>query len=194
MQRKVLLTAFIGSVLLISVAAFDGHHDRHLVPLQPFYSLATLIGGVVFAKAIGFYNRKMVLVALTVLLFLPPRFPYQEYDLKSIAHKSQEDRQAYMEISRLVAESEVIVADASDAVWWYANRKSIWIPVDYEDFKSLMERPDCHYLYLTNPIAFFNNRTDDEIADFGTYFRTVYGFDGPGQLYVLYNWEPKSGI
>jgi 4-amino-4-deoxy-L-arabinose transferase-like glycosyltransferase len=190
-QRKLVLLAFLGAVLIMTLGALDGHDSSHLVSLQPFYAIGTLLGGVVFARAMGFYRFKIAVTVAALLLFLPARYPYQETGLRITALKSEADRQAYEEIARIVSPGEEVVSDVPASVCWYARRKSIWLPINYDDFKAIMNRPDCRYLYINDPVTFMDNRTDPELGDFGITFRSVKGFNGPGRLYVLYN-EPSE--
>jgi hypothetical protein len=190
-QRKAVLLAFLGAVMIMVLGAFDGHDSSRLASLQPFFAIATLLGGVVFARAMGFYRFKIAVAVAALILFLPARYPYQENQLKLMAMKSEVDREAYAEIARIVTPGEEIVSDVSASICWYAKRKAIWLPVQYDDFKSLMNRPDCRYLYINDPVTFMNNRADRELGDFGVSFRSVKGFNGPGRLYVLYS-EPSE--
>jgi hypothetical protein len=191
-QRKAVLLAFLGAVLIMVLGAFDGHDSIQLVSLQPFYAIGTLLGGVVFARAMGFYRFKIAVAFAALILFLPARYPYQETELKITAMKSQADREAYAQIARIVAPSEEVVSDVPASVSWYAKRKAIWLPAHYDDFKSLVNRPDCRYLYINDPVTFMNKRTDRELGDFGVSFRSVKGFNGPGRLYILYNEQSET--
>lgn len=191
-QRKAVLLAFLGAVLIMVLGSFDGHDSIQLAALQPFFALGALLGGVVFARAMGFYRFKVAVGIAALILFLPARYPYQETELKMTAMKSEADREAYAEISRIVAPDDVVISDVSASVCWYAKRKAIWLPIQYDDFKSLMTRLDCRYLYVNDPVTFMNNRTDRELGDFGVSFRSVKGFNGPGRLYVLYNEQSET--
>jgi 4-amino-4-deoxy-L-arabinose transferase-like glycosyltransferase len=191
-QRKVVLLTFLGAVLIMVLGALDGHDSSHLASLQPLFAISTLLGGVVFSRAMGFYRFKIVVAVAALIMFLPARYPYQETELKMTTVKSEVDREAYVEISRIVAPGEEVVTDVPASICWYARRKAIWLPINYDDFKTLMNRPDCRYLYINDPVTFMNKRTDRELGDFGVSFRSVRGFNGPGRLYILYNEQSET--
>jgi 4-amino-4-deoxy-L-arabinose transferase-like glycosyltransferase len=184
-QKKILLFSFISSALIIVLSALDGHHDRHMVPLQAFYAVSIFIGFILLAREFKFYERKTVLVILGLLLFLPARAPFQELSLARIARDSRSQISAYSEISQIVKPDEVVISDASDAIWWYADRLSIWIPASYDDFKSLFARDDCRYLYLTHPVDFMNKLRDNDMMNFIVSTEPVTEMGGPGRLFRL---------
>jgi hypothetical protein len=184
-QKKIVLFAFISSVFIIILSAFDGHHDRHLVPLQVFYAVSTMIGFILLAKEFKFIERKVLLIIFGLLLFLPARFPYQEFSLSSIAAENRANKPVYSKIAEIVKTDEVVISDASDAIWWYADRPSIWIPVHYDDLKILLARDDCQYVFLCRPTDFFKKLSNDEIADFAYSTELVLDMQEHGSLFRL---------
>jgi hypothetical protein len=190
-QKKLVLFAFISSLLIILLSALDGHHDRHLVPLQPVFAITTLIGFVLLAKSFRFFESRPVMIALGMLLFIPARLPLQELMLSRTAQESRFNAAVYSEISRIVKPGDVVISDASDAIWWYANRPAIWIPVHYDDIRSLFARDDCRYLYLANPIDFMNKLNDDQIANFAMSTELIPNLPGNGRLYRLIKFQSR---
>ncbi len=184
-QKKVVLFAFISAVLVVILSSLDGHHDRHLIPLQAFFVVATIIGFVLLAKGFGFFERRKLTLVLGALLFLPPRFAFQEMSLSKIAAESRSDLPDYSQISIIVKPDEVVISDVSDAIWWYANLRSIWMPVHYSDMKALFKRSDCRYLYLRRPIDYMNGLSDDDLLNFMVCAEPVPDFNGNGGLYKL---------
>jgi hypothetical protein len=184
-QKKILLFAFISSVLIIILSALDGHHDRHLVPLQVFYAVSTMIGFILLAKEFKFFERKALPIIFGLLLFLPARFPFQEFRLSSIAAENRGNMPAYSKIAEAVKPDEVVISDASDAIWWYADRPSIWIPVHYDDLKTLLARDDCHYIFLFRPTDFIKKLSNNEIADFAYSTELILDIQEHGSLYRL---------
>ena len=191
-QKKVVWFAFSSSLLIIFISALDGQHDRHLVPLQPFLAVSTLIGSVLLAKEFSFYHRKALVIVLGALLFLPTRFPYQELTLLQTADDSRANQIEYAEIAKIVNPGQVVISDASDAIWWYADRPAIWIPVHFDDIKSLFARFDCYYVYLVKPNDFMNRLKNDEIVEFVRSTELVPNTPGSGRLYLVKkNWTPQ---
>ena len=43
-ERKIILFAFYAVVLIMVISSLDGHHDRHLLPIQGFLIVSMLIG------------------------------------------------------------------------------------------------------------------------------------------------------
>jgi hypothetical protein len=125
------------------------------------------------------------MITFCILLFLPARLLYQEFQLSSIASQNRSNAPTYSELARIIKPGEVVISDASDAIWWYADRSSIWIPVHYDDLKILFARDDCRYLYLARPIDFMNYLTNNEIADFAYSTELVTDMHGSGQLFRL---------
>jgi len=97
---------------------------------------------------------------------LPLRFPYLEIGLMNNAHRIERDKEAYDIIKKQTEEGAVIVSDASDAVWWYTDRYSIWIPVLYEDLKTLLENHKADYIYLEKTSEYLGKLEDSDLVDF----------------------------
>ncbi len=196
LQKKVVLFAFISAVLVIILSSLDGHHDRHLVPLQPFFVVSTLIGFVLLAKDFGIFKYRLLAIILGLLLFLPARFPFQELTLDGIASRNRASLSDYSNLAEIVKPGEVVISDASDAVWWYADRPSIWIPVHYSDTQILIARKDCRYIYLARPAEFINSLSDNDILGFSNSAEQVNEFDGTGRLFriIKYGTYSLSGM
>jgi 4-amino-4-deoxy-L-arabinose transferase-like glycosyltransferase len=184
-QKQVVLFAFISALLVIILSSLDGHHDRHLIPLQAFFAVSILTGFILMAKEFAFFGRRRAMIILTALLFLPPRFPFQEMSLSKLSAESRSYQQDYKRITDIVRPDEVIISDGSDAIWWYADRSAIWIPGHYGDIKELFKRDDCDYLYLTRPIEFMSRLNDDDLFDFTSRAEPVADYAGYGGLYKL---------
>lgn len=182
-QRKIAMFAFISAVLVMVISSIDGHHDRHFMPLQAFLVVTMFVGLEIMGREFGFNKYKIVMVTAGIILFLPTRAPFIEYRLSSIADECRSLRPAFSQISERVAPDDVVLSDASDAVWWYANRSSIWLPVHMDDIKTAISRGKCDYLYLADPVAFITKLSDQDLAEFAYLVMDISSFEGPGKLY-----------
>jgi hypothetical protein len=182
-QRKAAIFAFYGIILVILVSSLDGHHDRHLLPLQTFLVVTMFVGFEIMAREFGFKKHKIAMIAIGAILFIPARAPFLEYRLAAIANQCRTNKPAYIQLSSIVEPDEVVLSDVSDAIWWYSNRLSIWVPVDYIDVKTAVTRTNCRYLYLSEPIAFLNKLNNNELSDFVNSAEQVDLFHGPGKLF-----------
>jgi len=182
-ERRVILFAAISAVFIIILSSIDGHHDRHLLPIQGFLIVSMLIGFKYFIVEIGALKYKIGVVLMGALLFLPARAPFLEMRLELVANMARASKPGYEILGQLVEPNAVVVSDASDAVWWYAERNSIWIPAVYGDLRLLITNGRCDYVYLIDVTEFYNSLTKDQFNDFVELVEPVDPFLGPGELY-----------
>lgn len=185
LQKKLVLFSFVSAILIALLSSFDGHHDRHLLPLQAFFSAAMLVGFGLILSELRLRERRLFAAILLLILFLPARAPYQELGLSMTAHECRENIPGYLHLTSFVDRDDVVVSDASDAVWWYADRLSIWSPVQYDDLKMLMSKGRCDYVYFAEPMEFLNKTGDEDLADFVSSAEPIAEFPGPGQLFKV---------
>ncbi len=88
-QRKCILFTFISAILVIILSSLMAITTAIWCRYSRFLSVSTLLGGVALARAMGFYRYKIAVAIATIFLFIPARYPFQEYGLKLIAEKSQ---------------------------------------------------------------------------------------------------------
>ncbi len=194
--RWCLLLMWISAFLGMSVFGFsekDGLHanDLHVlfIPIMAFYGLALVlvmwsrlqitarfiwlgfVSAVYFVSALPFINQALELVG-------PPRMPWQwpPYVAPYIAI-----------MNGWTTEKEIITSDMPWAVAWYADRKSLWLPLTVKDFLDLNDygRLDGRIvgLYLT-PItgnkAFLSEIMKGEYREWAPFItRTVSAKDFP---------------
>ena len=182
-ERKIILFAFYSAVLIIVISSLDGHHDRHLIPIQGFLIASMLIGFKYFITELGVIKYKVAVVLLGAVLFLPARAPFLEMRLDLIADMARAAKPGYAVLAEHVEPEAIVVSDASDAVWWYAERNSIWIPAAYEDLGLLVANRRCGYIFLADHSSFLNSLSDEQLNDFAGLVEPVDSFLGPGMLY-----------
>jgi len=165
-QKRFLWFGLTSLILLIAVSSLDGIHLRHLVNIQGILIVMVVMGFIQLIQPDGLFKRRYLKIAAMVLLLLPLRFPYLEIELLNNAHRIERDKVAYDTIKGQTEEGAVIVSDASDAVWWYTDRYSIWIPVLYEDLKTLLENQKADYIYLEKTSEYLGKLEDSDLVDF----------------------------
>lgn len=165
-QKRFLWFGLTSLLLLIVVSSLDGIHLRHLVNIQGILVVMLVMGFIQLIQPGGLFKKRYLKVAAMVLLLLPLRFPYLEIELISNAHRIERDKEAYDNIKEQTEIGSVIVSDASDAVWWYTDRYSIWIPVLYEDLKTLKENNKADYIYLEKTTDYLGKLDDSDLLDF----------------------------
>lgn len=188
-RRKIVIFTFLSTAMIVILSSLDGHHDRHLVTIQPLLVITMLIGFDAMARDLGFAGIKWIMIPATALLFLPCRAPFQEMRLSSMAAHYRDNQLDYREIAQFVEPDKAIISDASDALWWYANRPSVWIPAHYADFKTLVKSHDIRYLYLADPVAYMEKLSEDDVIDFVFSVEIVPEYSGTGKLYIIKNIE-----
>ena len=131
----------------------------------------------------GYYPAGRLLAI--ILLLLPLRFPYLEMELKVYTDRIEKNKDVYQIITEKTEQEAVIVSDASDAVWWYCDRPSIWVPVLYSDFKTLLEIQKVDYIYFENSSEYLGRLENDELVDFLTISSIVDGTPFGWSLYRI---------
>jgi hypothetical protein len=106
-----------------------------------------------------------------------------------VAARYRANQLDYREIAKLVEPGKTVISDASDALWWYADRPSVWIPVRYADFKTLTNSHSIRYLYLADPVAYMEKLSEDDVIDFIFSVEIVAEYSGAGKLYIIKNVE-----
>ena len=165
-QKRFLWFGFTSLFLLIAISSLDGIHLRHLVNIQGILIVMLAMGFVQLVQPDGLFKKRYLQIAAMVLLLLPLRFPYLEIGLMNNVHRIERDKEVYEIIKEQIEEGAVIVSDASDAVWWYTDRYSIWIPVLYEDLKTLLENHKADYIYLEKKSEYLGKLDDSDLVDF----------------------------
>ncbi|OGC96537.1 MAG: hypothetical protein A2W25_02575 [candidate division Zixibacteria bacterium RBG_16_53_22] len=184
-ERKIILFAFYAVVLIMVISSLDGHHDRHLLPIQGFLIVSMLIGFKYLITELGVIKYKAAVVLLGAILFLPARAPFLEMRLDLIADMARAAKPGYAVLAKHVEPEAVVVSDASDAVWWYAERNSIWIPATYEDLRLLVANGRCGYIFLMDHSSFLNSLSEEQFRDFAGLVEPIDSFLGPGALYKV---------
>ena len=190
-ERKILQFSLWGICLIVVPTSFAGAHDRHLLPLLALLIITMIVGFRFLVRDFGIGKNNYGLIIATVILFLPAKAPIQERELSVIANKSQVSMIAYGEISRLVNENEVIVSDVSDAIWWYSQRNSIWIPVHFGDLMKLIDEQHINYIYIDDLQKYLSKFAESDREQFANMVEPVTEFGGPG---ILYRIKPLENI
>ena len=190
-EKRFVGFAVMSLALLIAVSSLDGIHLRHLINIQGILVIAATIGIVRIREFLSFGNAKYIGVAVVIILLLPYRFPSQEIELNANYFRVRGNKEVYGLIRNTTEPDAVIVSDASDAVWWYCDRRSIWIPVVYDDLKKLAGMTEVDYIYLEDTPEFVEQLSDEELLDFLVSYSIV---DGSPFEWGLYENIDNSGL
>jgi 4-amino-4-deoxy-L-arabinose transferase-like glycosyltransferase len=182
-ERRFAAFTITSLFILIALSSFDGIHLRHLVNIQGALAIALVIGLIQLKRELRFKGSKYIGIAAVILLLLPYRFPALEMELKGNKARIENDKEVYEIIKKATPPDAVIVSDASDGVWWYCDRSSIWVPVLYSDLKTLTEITRVDYIYLENTTEFVGRLNNEELLDFLTSFSIVDGSSFGWSLY-----------
>ncbi|UCE66075.1 MAG: glycosyltransferase family 39 protein [Candidatus Zixiibacteriota bacterium] len=185
LQRRFLGFGITSLILLIALSSFNGIHLRHLVNIQGVIIVLAILGLIQFRKHLPIFRKRYLWVVAILLLLLPLRFPYLEIELKGYAGRIEKNKDVYRIIAEKTEPGAVIVSDASDAVWWYCDRPSIWIPVLYSDFTKLLEIQKADYIYFENSSDYLGRLENDELVDFLTISSIVDGTPFGWSLYRI---------
>jgi hypothetical protein len=184
-ERKAILFSVSSAILIALLSSIDGHHDRHLLPLQALLIISMLVGLRYLLQEMSLTKYRIAVIISGALLFLPARAPFLEMRLHGIAENSRANQPGYAMLGKFTEPDDVIVSDASDAVWWYGERNSIWIPAAYDDLRLLISQGPCDFIYLVDNSSFINSLGDTQLADFVGSVEAVESFLGPGELYKV---------
>ena len=182
-EKRFVAFALTSLIILMAVASLDGIHLRHLINIQGLLAIAAVIGLIYLKSRTSLLKTRYIGVAAIILLLLPYRFPSLEMELNDNYIRLENNKMVYELIRQSTAPDAVIVSDASDAVWWYCDRRSIWIPVIYDDFRKLTEITRVDYVYLENTPEFVERLDNGELLDFLTRYAIVDGSDFGWGLY-----------
>jgi hypothetical protein len=185
LQKKFICFGVTTLILLVALSSFDGIHLRHLANIQGILIMISILGLIRIKERIPLFRNRYLWIAAVVLLFLPIRFPHLESELISYAERVKENKEVYNLIREYTQQDAVIVSDASDGVWWYCDRPSIWVPVIYSDFKTLLEIQKVDYFYLENSTDYLEGLNDDELLDFLTNTAIIDGTPFGWSLYRI---------
>jgi hypothetical protein len=184
-KRRFIWFGATSLLILIALSSLNGIHLRHLVNIQGVLIVVLVLGYIRFREHVKLFRNRYIHVAALVLLLLPLRFPFLEIDLKNNADRIENNKRVYEIIRENTEEGAVIVSDASDAVWWYCDRSSIWIPVVYGDLKVLLQNHQVDYIYFEK-ISDYTDRLDDrDLIDFLTTTSIVDGSAFGWSLYKI---------
>lgn len=176
--RKFIAFSIISLIVVIEISSLDGHHWRHLVNLQGVMAVSVAVGLLGMRESVAVFRGKYIFALVVALMLFPARFPFQEMELSKTAVSVDSGKANYRLIASETKTGDVIISDASDAVWWYADRSSIWIPIMYRDLKKVMEIAGSDYVYLEDTSNYFGGLSNDELADFHTRMTQVDGIPG----------------
>ncbi|UCC80327.1 MAG: glycosyltransferase family 39 protein [Candidatus Zixiibacteriota bacterium] len=166
LQKRFIGFGVTSLILLIALSSFNGIHLRHLLNVQGVLVVLVVLGLIRFRENMPVLRKRYLWILAILFLLLPFRFPFPEMELKRYADRIDNNKEAYKVIMEKTEPGAVIISDASDAVWWYCNRSSIWIPVIYGDLKTLLEIQDADYIYFENSPDYLGRLKNDELLDF----------------------------
>lgn len=184
-QSRFIKFALASLILVVMVSSFNGIHLRHLVNVQGLLAISIVIGLLLLKNQIKLFQKHWALAAILFLLIIPARMPFLEMELIANARTVEANKKVYERLSEISGPGDVIVSDASDAVWWYSDRFSIWIPVVYDDLKSLMKIQRIDYIYLEKTSDFLSRLEDEELVDFFTIASIVDGSELGWSIYKV---------
>jgi hypothetical protein len=165
-QKRFIGFGFTALILLITVSSFDGIHLRHLINIQGVLVIMLVLGFIQLKENMHIFKNRYLRIVAMIVLLLPLRFPFLETEIKGNADRIEKNKQVYSIIKDETAPGSVIVSDASDAVWWYCDRPSIWIPVLYSDFKKLLEIQRVDYIYFEKTSDYLGRLDNADLMDF----------------------------
>jgi 4-amino-4-deoxy-L-arabinose transferase-like glycosyltransferase len=183
LEKKFILVTVASMILVVLLSSLDGQHWRHLVNLQVLFVVSILVGLRMMFSKFQILRDRYAQAAAVVLLLFPARFPAQEFRLIETADRVQGNKLAYEAVAEVSNPGDVVISDASDGVWWYADRASIWIPVVYSDLVKLMEIQPSEYIYLEKPSEYLSRMSSVELADFQTRVEWINGVEDGWALY-----------
>jgi hypothetical protein len=175
----------VSAVIIIGLSSLNGHHWRHLVNLQAFFAVAVAIGLKSAVARYGFFRRRILVILAAGLVLFPSRFPFQEMELANISKAVRMHKEIYAEVASKTKSDDIILSDASDGIWWYADRPSIWIPVLYSDIEKVAKKAGASHIYLENTSRFFSGLSDDELLDFHRRYDQIDGIPGGWALFAV---------
>jgi hypothetical protein len=184
-QKRIIGFAVTSLIILIALSSLDGIHLRHLVNIQGILVIVLVLGYILFRQQARFLRNRYIQAAALILLFLPLRSPFLEMELLNNADRIERSKQVYEIIKEETEKETVIVSDASDAVWWYCDRNSIWIPVVYGDLKKLLEDSRIDYIYFERISDYMDRLEDRDLVDFLTRTSIVDGSPFGWSLYKI---------
>jgi hypothetical protein len=175
----------VSAILVIGLSSLNGHHWRHIVNLQAILAVSVAIGLKSAIANYGFFRRRFPVIVAMVLVLFPARFPFQEMELSNISKAIRFHGAAYTAVASKTAPGDVIISDASDGVWWYADRPSVWIPVLYADISRVAEKTKASHIYLENSSGYFSGLSDEELFDFHGRYKQIDGVPGGWALFAV---------
>lgn len=184
----------VSFVIVAGLSAFDGHHWRHALNLEAFLAVSIVVGLKQLIGKPSFFSRRGISIGLIALTFFPARFPLQEMGLAAAAGKIQTEKANYEVVSAETGQGDIVISDASDAIWWYADRPSVWIPVKYSDLTGVLEMTGAEYIYLENTSVFISSLSNEQIADFYSRMMQIQGVPGGWGLFKRISSEEQVGI
>lgn len=184
-QKRFIGFGVTSLILLIALSSFDGIHLRHLVNVQGVLVFLLILGLIRFRENLPFLKKRYFWIVAILILLLPFRFPFPELELKGYADRIEYNKEAYKMIIEKTEPGAVIISDASDAVWWYCDRPSIWIPVVYDDLKTLLEIRDVDYIYFEKSSEYLGRLENDDLLDFMKTTSMVEGTAAGWSLYKI---------
>jgi hypothetical protein len=183
--KKLIGFSACGLVLIVVLSSLGGHHHRYLVTIQPFLTLAMILGFYQLLEDFKLRSSRLVSIILTAILFLPLRAPFQETRLAGLAAECREDKGLYQKVAEKTLKDSIIFSDVPDGVWWYANRKTVWIPIRVKDIIEIQRKLNCEYVYLRNYKKYLAGLNDDELLEFLMRVELVAVIDQKANLYHL---------
>ena len=166
LQKRFVNFSLISLILLIALSSLDGIHLRHLVNIQGLLVLTLILGFIQIKENLFVFRYRYLKAAAIILLLLPARFPFLEMELINNAQRIEKNKNVYGFIKDETEPDAVIVSDVSDAVWWYCDRPSIWIPVIYSDLKRLVEIRRVDYIYFEDTSKYLGRLENSDLTDF----------------------------
>jgi len=178
---QIMRFTLISILLYIFLCLFDGQHHRHLFIFISFLSVIAAAGFGDFIKRAGITRWKYGYI-FTLLIFLVPfAFPQQEITLRDEKNLFSRDKLVYQQISQITTGN--VAAEAGDALWWYSNMNTVWMPVDFATLEKIDSLINIQAVYFQRD-NWLSRQSADDVAKFNNTFpRQIELLDGT-RLYL----------
>jgi 4-amino-4-deoxy-L-arabinose transferase-like glycosyltransferase len=151
-RRAAILTcaALLLQTLVSLLFLIDLRHFAPFLPLLAALSAAATLG---LWPHLGRWGRMVMVVALVSVLLGQSRDQIRNFLPRSADYLARraEERAAGEFVAQRTGPEDLVVTDVSEIVAWYADRRSVWFPLDESLLDQLPERSGAkQYLFLTS--------------------------------------------
>lgn len=153
--------------LYIFLCLLDGQHHRHLFIFISFLTIIAAAGFTNFITRAGINKWKYGSISALLIFLIPFAFPQQEIKFRDNKIIFSKDKLVYNQISEIVTGN--IAAVPSDALWWYGNLNTIWMPTDYTTLVKIDSLIGIQAVYFQRE-NWLSRQSDEDVASFHKVF------------------------